>query len=70
MPVTAAQPSRPTPISYPIGAQHLPISHRATSRATDVLIRCLLAALFWYAQALLRRERRTPKARFLPIWSD
>lgn len=81
--MTAAQPSRPTPISYPIGAQHLRISARSTSRATDVLVRCVLSALLWYAGALLRHERRVAKAPapgraasraartgFLPIWID
>ena len=68
--MSAAQPSRPTPICYPIGSQHLRISARATSRATDVLVRWVLAALLWYAQALLRRDRRAGRAGFLPIWVD
>jgi len=68
--VIAAQPSRPTPIAYPIGAQHLRIPARPTSRATALLVRCVLAALFWYAQVLLRRDRRVARTAFLPIWTD
>ena len=51
------------PIIYPIGSRHLLIAGRPTSRATDVLVRCVLTVVLWCARAVLRFDRRRMQAR-------